>query len=134
MQPLELVTIAEAKAQLRIDDSADDAWLGIFIPAVSQAIALWLKDVWRLYVVETDADGNVIEDSSGTPIPVEDSNGPVVNPVVKGAVLIELASQTRFREGDGENRMESLGAAAHGYILSRGATALLSGLRKPTVA
>ena len=134
----DLVTIADARAQLRLDDfdssgGADDAWLEIWIPAVSQAIATWLKDDWRLWVPEYDSAGDVVVDSAGDPIPALDSNGdPTPKPVVRAAVLIELASQFRFREGEGENVVPS--DAGHGYILSKGATALLAGLRKSTVA
>lgn len=129
---LEFVTTEEAAAQLRLDDDANDLWLEVWIPAISEAVASWLKDDWRCYVPEEDSNG-VMYDSNDDPIPSD-----VVRPVVKAAVLIELASQMRFREGEGDNRMESMGAivlaGAHGYTLSRGATALLSSLRKPTVA
>lgn len=129
---LELVTVDEAMLQLRIDDDASEDWLSIWIPAVSEAVRSWLKDDWRLYLPETDSSGEPIIGSDDEPVPSE-----TVNPAVKAAVLLELASQMRFREGEGENRMESMGAVvlagAHGYTLSRGATAILSGLRKPTV-
>jgi hypothetical protein len=129
---LELVTVEEAKQQLRVDDSSYDAWLAMVIPAVSQAVRTWLKDDWRLYVPEVDSNGPVT-DSNGDPVPTED-----VNPLVKLATMAEIASQMRFREGEGDNRMESMGsifaAGAHGYILNKTSTALLSGLRKPTVA
>lgn len=124
---LNLVTVDEAKLQLRIDDDAQDEWLELMIEAVSQAVLSWLKDSWRLYLPELDSDGEVVLDSDDEPVPSED-----VNPAVKGAILIELASQMRYREGEGENRVPS--QDGHGYTLSRGATAMLSGLRKPTVA
>lgn len=129
---MELVSKAEARAQLRLDevDSAggpDDTWLTIWIPAVSEAVASWLKDSWRLYSPLVDSSGDVIEDSSGDPVPSED-----VRPQVKGAVLIELASQYRYREGEGENVVPS--HEGHGYTLSKAATAILSPLRKSTIA
>jgi hypothetical protein len=55
-----------------------------------------------------------------------------VNPLVKAAVLIELASQYRYREGEGENAVPQ-DNGQYGYILSAAATGLLRGLRKPTV-
>ena len=62
-----------------------------------------------------------------------DSNGnPITHPTVRLAVLLELASQFRYREGEGENVVPA--DAGHGYTLSKGATAILAGLRKPTVA
>lgn len=124
---MELVTVDEAAQQLRLDDDAHDDWLAIWIPAVSAAVASWLKDEWRLYIPETDSDGETVYDSDGDPVPSE-----TVQPAVKGAVLIELASQFRFREGQGDNVVPS--HEGHGYTLSKAATAMLAGLRKPTVA
>lgn len=138
---LELVSRDDAIAQLHLDEdgsagSAEDVWLSLAIPAISQAVALWLKDDWRLWVPETDADGTVVIDSSGDPVPEVDSSGEkTVQPIVRMAVLLELASQNRFREGEGDNGMPMDGRfdGPYGYILSKGATALLSGLRKPTM-
>lgn len=129
----ELVTSAEARTHLRAD-TADDGWLAIFIPAISEAVLRWLKDDWRAYVTELDADGNPVIDSNGDEIPVIDSNGEMtVKPVVKAAVLVELAGQFRYREGEGvDNVVPS--EAGHGYMLNKGATALLASLRKSTLA
>lgn len=135
---LELVTIDDARQQLRLDEidsngGADDAWLALAIPGVSEAVRSWLKDDWRLYLPERDTAGAVITDTDGDPIPAEDSNGnPITHPAVRLAVLLELASQFRYREGEGENVVPA--DAGHGYTLSKGATAILAGLRKPTVA
>lgn len=134
---VDLVSIEDARAQMRLDaDSAggaDDAWLAIFIPAISEAVLLWLKDDWRAYVLELDSAGDPVLDSSDTPVPALDSHGdPTPKPVVRAAVLVELATQFRFREGEGENVVPP--DAGHGYILSKGATALLAGLRKSTIA
>lgn len=135
---LELVTIDDARQQLRLDEGnsdggADDAWLELAIPGVSEAVRTWLKEDWRLYLPERDSDGAVITDTDGDPIPAEDSNGNrITHPTVRLAVMLELASQFRFREGEGDNVVPP--DAGHGYTLSKGATALLAGLRKPTVA
>lgn len=135
---LELVTIDDARQQLRLDEidsngGADDAWLALAIPGVSEAVRSWLKDDWRLYLPERDTAGAVITDTDGDPIPAEDSNGnPITHPTVRLAVLLELASQFRYREGEGENVVPA--DAGHGYTLSKGATAILAGLRKPTLA
>lgn len=135
---LELVTIDDARQQLRLDEidsngGADDAWLALAIPGVSEAVRSWLKDDWRLYLPERDTSGAIITDTDGDPIPAEDSNGnPITHPTVRLAVLLELASQFRYREGEGENVVPA--DAGHGYTLSKGATAILAGLRKPTVA
>jgi hypothetical protein len=131
----DLITSAEAKSHLRLDTgTADDAWLAVFIPAISQAVLLWLKDEWRAYVTELDADGDPIEDSSGDQIPVLDSSGEMTTrPVVKAAVLIELASVYRYRNGEGADNVVP-SDAGHGYVLNKASTALLAPLRKSTVA
>lgn len=130
---IELVTIEEARAHLRIDDvdsdgSPDDLWLNIFMPAISEAVANWLKDEWRLYVAEVDS-GGVVVDPSGDPVPALPLEA---RPVVKAATLIELERQFRFRGGESEADVQS--HEGHGYTLGKGATALLSSLRKSTVA
>lgn len=130
---IELVTIEEARAHLRIDDvdsdgSPDDLWLSIFMPAISEAVANWLKDEWRLYVAEVDS-GGVVVDASGDPVPALPL---AARPVVKAATLIELERQFRFRGGESEADVGS--HEGHGYTLGKGATALLSSLRKSTVA
>lgn len=128
---ISLVTLAEARAHLYIDvdgtaGSPHDTWLNIFIPAVSDAVINWLKDEWRIYEPEVDSSGDVVVDSSGDPIPTS-----VIRKSVKAACLIELASQFRFREGEGDNRVES--HEGHGYVLNKTSTALLAPLRKTTV-
>lgn len=123
---MNLVTLQEAEAHLRLDNDAETSWLSVFIPVVSGAVAAWLKDSSRLYVPSG------LEDSQGNPIPAEDSEGTkFVDPVVKGAVLIELAQQFRFRDGSGAAAVPS--HWGHGYVLGAGATSMLSGLRRGTV-
>jgi len=107
----------------------------VFIPAVSEAVQRWLKEDWRLYEWETDSDGNIVRDSDGNPVPLLDSDGePVVKPVVRAACLLELASQYRFREGEGrDNAVPSHEGYGHG-LTSKAAVALLTTIRRPTVA
>jgi len=125
-----LVSLSEACDHLRIDDVADDGWLNVMIPAVSQAVLLWLKDDWRAYELEYDDAGEVVL-SDGKPVMRLDEGGqPIVKPVVKAAVLVELAAQFRFREGDAPQVPAHWG---HGYTLGIGATALLTPLRRATV-
>lgn len=129
----DLVTAEEAKRHIRIDNDADDAWLDVFISAVSDAVMSWLKDEWRAYILATDADGNVLTDSAEVPIIALDSNGePTVKPRVKAAVLVELAQQYRFRDGSGASMAPV--HWGHGYVLGSGATSLLNAVRKTTVA
>lgn len=128
----EFVTIAQAKDQIRIDGTDDDGWLAIWIPAVSASIIGWLKQEWRAYVPELDSEGAIVLDSDGNPVPSEDSAGNlIVQPGVIAATLLELASQYRYREGEGDNVVPS--DAGYGYVLSKAATAQLQYLRKSTV-
>lgn len=133
-----LMTHDDAYHHLRLDTegdgtnitSPDDPWLDIFIPAISEAIADWLKDEWRLYMPSLDSNGDVIVDSNGDPIP---DLPLVVRPKVKAAALIELAAQYRYREGEGKDNQVTADAG-YGYILNKTSTALLAGIRKSTVA
>lgn len=134
---LELITIDEAREHLRLDyddtGGPDDAWLEVMIPAISEAVALWLKSPARLYVPETDDSGNVVRDDSGEPVPALDSEGkPTVHPTVRAAVLIELDSKNQYRAGEGRDNMVDP-SAGYGYVLNKGSTALLAPLRRPTV-
>lgn len=120
-----LVSIEEARNHLQVDTLAHDPWLNTWIPAVEAAVFSWLKQSWRAY------EPSGVMDSQGDPIPLEDSSGPVVRPMVRAAVLVELAQQFRFRDGSGAANVPS--HWGHGHVLGIGATSLLSGIRKGTV-
>lgn len=136
---IDLVSLQEAYEHLRLDydsnGSADDAWLTVFIAAISEAVSLWVKVEARLYNPELDSAGNPILDSGGDPVPAEPL---VARPVVKAAVLVELGGVYRYREGEGDNDMpqggRSINGQGYGYVLNRTSTALLTTLRRPTVA
>lgn len=125
-----LVSMEMARSHLKIDGTDDDAWLETWVPAASDAVLLWLKDDWRAYEHEVDSSGNVVVDENGTPVPVEDSNGPVVRAAVQAATLIELGVMYRYRDGDGPQQP----TVGHGYVLCPRATSLLAALRRPTLA
>lgn len=122
---MNLVTIEQARAHLRIDGDFDDDWLSAAIPAVSQAVLLWLKDESRAFQPEIDSNGDEAVDSNGDP-------SLMVRPIVRMATLVELATLYRYREGEGNTGVPQ--HWGHGYTLSVGATALLTPLRKSTVA
>lgn len=130
---MEFVTIDDAVQHIRIDTNADDVWLQIWIPAVSDSVATWLKDPWRPYVLAVDEFGALVLDADGNPTPALDTEGnPIVRPIVKAAVLVELAQQHQFRAGEEAPAVPT--HWGHGYTLGAGATSLLAGLRKTTVA
>lgn len=135
----DLITIDEARDHLRIDNfgsggGPDDAWLSLWITVVSEAVALWLKDAYRLYLWETDTNGDTVTDSAGYPVAATDTGGdPIVRHVVKAACLLELASMYRFREGEGKDNVVTPDAG-YGYVLNKASTALLAPLRRPTIA
>lgn len=134
----DLITREQAYEHLRLDytsdGSPDDGWLDVFIPAVSEAVRLWLKDSWRPYELVLDSDGKPVIDSDGDPVPLLDSDGqPVVRWAVRAACLIELGSYYRFREGEGKDNVVTPDAG-HGYVLNKASTGLLAPLRLPTVA
>ena len=134
---MNLVSVDDARQHLRLDSDssggADDEWLAIFIPAISDAVLNWLKSPARAYVQAIDSAGAPVFDSTGEPVPALDSSGQkAVRASVRAAVLIELASVSRFREGDGDNTMPS--HEGHGYALNRASTSLLAPLRCPTVS
>jgi len=135
----DLITREQAYHHLRLDfdsdGSADDPWLDDAIPDVCDAVAGWVKDRWRLYVPQTDSDGNVVLDGNGNPIPALDSDGlPVVLPRVRRACLLELESQYRFRSGEGkDNAVPAHEGYGHG-LTSKAAVALLTTVRRPTAA
>jgi hypothetical protein len=123
-----LITPEFAAEQLRTTLEADGTWLQMWIPIVSEAVASWLKDDWRLYVPEIDSAGDVVIDSSGDPISTT-----TVRPIVQGACAVELASMYRFREGEGTDNVVTPDAG-YGYVLNKASTAMLAALRKTTLA
>ena len=125
----DLVTKAQAFNHLRFDTDPDS---DIWIPVVSEAVIGWLKDWWRVYQIET-VDGVPVVDSNGDYIALEDSNGMIPRARVVGAVLLELESMNRFRDGGGKDNVVP-DPAGWGYALNKASTALLSSLRKSTVA
>jgi hypothetical protein len=81
-------------------------------------------------VPELDSAGMPLLDSGGDPIPAFPLT---TRPVVKAAVLLELGSVYRFREGEGKDNVVTPDAG-YGYVLNKTSTALLSPLRRSTVA
>jgi hypothetical protein len=113
--PFELVTLDNVKDQLRLDTTADDAWLSAVIRGVSLVVLRWCGgDIAT--ITETDTDTDTVR----------------VQPDVVHAVLIELAYQYANREGPSVAYMADW--YARGYSLSAGAVALLQHYHKPVTA
>lgn len=104
-----IVTKQDCYEQIRIDDTADDAWLDIAIPAVESAVIRWCGGEDR----------------------IQDTTGEII-PCVKLATLVEIAF--RYLNRESPTQKNQIGWFERGYSLSAGATSLLQSVRKPTVA
>lgn len=132
-----LVDIEAARLHVRADDEDSNSWFMFWIPIVSDAVAAWLGDEWRIYELQRDEKGAIMKDENGVPMPMRDAAGrPIISNLARGAAIVELADIYSNREGESRKFMEQAGNAggAWGYALCAGATALLSGLRKSRVA
>ena len=131
-----LIDIDDARIHMRADDQDSDEWFHFWIPIVSQSIVNWLKDEYRIYEWQRDASGNIVRDENGVPKPFIGVDGrPVINQLVRGAAMLELADLYTHREGEKRTYDQSTGRQVEtwGYTLSPGATALLVSLRRPTI-
>lgn len=119
-----MISVNEAKLHCRVDNSDEDSWFSALIDAVSQAVIFWVGDEKRVYELEENSDGELV--------PIEDTDGIyLVKPIVKAAVMLEVARQYQNREGAQNEIPESWG---HGYTLGIGATQLLTPIRKVRVS
>lgn len=62
-----LVSLEQAKAQVLVDQDADDAHLTLLVAAASRAVFTYLKDGVSLF---TDSSGQIEVDSSGVAVAV----------------------------------------------------------------
>lgn len=112
-----LVTLEAARLHLRrdSDDTGPDPDLEGLIAGASAAVLGYLKSAADAFL---DTSGNVLVDSSGTPL---------VPDVVRSATLIMVGYLDRIRDSDGDE------AFRPGYLPAP-VMALLYPLRTPTVA
>lgn len=103
-----LVTLAEVQQHLRIEGTADNAWIESIIPMVSMQISNWCGGDTRI----TDTNGDLLDTATL-------------------AALVQIAHLDANR-GDTpvEDKAEWYGK---GYVLCATATAILTPLRKPMV-
>lgn len=118
-----LITLAQARAQIRSDDTYDDALLSAYIAAVSNVIINYV-------------DVSAYIDSTGE-IPVDSNDMPDVDLPDEWnlACMIEVSSHYRFRENDADGNLMSGvvgGQFGYGYPLGRTSLGLLFPYRKPT--
>jgi len=110
---VQLVGVADARVQLRIDEGDDDAWLQAAIWGVSRAVVQWCG-------------------GDATKLQSADDVGVYTLPQVATAVLVEIAYQYANREGP--DAAYILNWYSNGYPLSAGCTALLQPFHKPVCA
>lgn len=128
-----LVTLEEAKAQLRLDSpesdgGPEDPSIELMISAASGAVINYLKSTRNLYEVERDDDGNPVVDSDGEEVLDGDSDGQyTVKAEVKHAVLYLVGWFYRYRDEDPGKDWE------RGYLPAV-VTSLLYPLRDPALA
>lgn len=112
-----LVTLAEGKARLRVDQNSEDADITDMIEGASRLVLLYLKTEGIADFV--DSSGNLVEDSNGIVenVPAE----------VKTATLMMLGYIFKDRDNDENHEYEM------GY-LPRPVTAFLYMRRDPALA
>lgn len=121
------VTLDRAKEHLNMDHSSDDNLITVYIQAASGAVKNYLKSA-SPYEVERDSNDDIIVDSSGDPIYVEDSSGDkLVSYPVQAATLLMVGFLYKDRDENPDD------AFARGY-LPMPVTALLYPLRDPALA
>lgn len=130
---IELVTLEEAKLQLRITDDAHDDDLNMKIKAASSAVINYLRGTRNLYVPLLDSNGDFVTDDDGyyTADP-GGSDGPQVREEVKAATLILLTEMFEKRAGA---QTDGAGTVSAAYLMAMPAAAqsLLYPLRDPVI-
>lgn len=95
------VTIDDARLQVRVDTSDDDAFLTRAVSSASQSVQLYLKKGARAYQPETDSNDDPILDSSGNIVYARTSDGKkIVRDVVKDATLLLVGQLYKDRDND----------------------------------
>lgn len=115
-----LITLAQARAQIRSDDTYDDADVIATIQAVSSAILNYVDT--RALI---DSTGEIPESSAGVP----DVNYPEEWNL---ACKIEVARHYRFRENDSDDHIDP--QFGYGYPFGKTAIGLLWPYRMPGIA
>ncbi|MFL1404190.1 head-tail connector protein [Marinobacter sp. M1N3S26] len=118
-----LITLEDAKAQIRMDHDDDDALIDLLARAASEAVLGYLKSAADSFL-----------DSSGQ-VPVDSNEVPVVPFRVKAATMILTAEMYKNPEGLVEDPIGGAAQITYGYgYLPRSVVALLYPLRDPACA
>lgn len=123
---MNLISLSEAKGQLQMDHSDDDALISSIIAAASGAVLNYLKGS-PIGKPERDDQGRIVKDSSGDIVYEYDTSGLIVRDEIRHAVKLLVGYMYRLRD-DNEGQ-----AYEQGY-LPKPVTALLYPLRDPALA
>jgi len=127
---MRLITLAQAKAHIRVDHDVEDVQIGEFIEAASAAIVNYLKNGADTFLNTLGLPEEIYDDSS--PPEVVDY---VVPPEVKAATKILVGELFRNREAKQDGEIGGQLGIPHGYgFLPRAVVMLLFPLRDPALA
>lgn len=127
---MKLITLAQAKAHLRVDHDAEDGQIEEFIEAASAAIIDYLKSGADVFLNTLGFPEEIYNDAS--PPEVTDY---VVPPQVKAATKILVGELFKNREANVEGEIGGALGIPHGYgYLPRAVVMLLFPLRDPALA
>jgi hypothetical protein len=124
-----LVTLAQAKAHLRVQHDADDLDIELKVEAASGAVINYLKEAAEEFV---DSSGEVIMLLTSDPGDSPEVYVSTVPKVVQQAVLLMVGDFYRFRSPDTQDPV--IGVEFGFGHLPRSVIALLYHYRQPTVA
>jgi hypothetical protein len=126
---MKLITLAQAKAHVRVDHDAEDAQIEEFIEAASAAVVNYLKSGADVFLNTLGLPEEIFSDDS--PPEVVDY---LVPPEVKTATKILVAQFFREREGFQGDEIGGALGIPHGYgYLPRSVVVLLYPLRDPAL-
>lgn len=127
-----LVTLQQASDHLRRDTTDDDTDLTLKVKAASNAVLTYLRNTSYAYIPSVDSSGAIVRDSSGYPVPAQDSSGAyLVQTDVQHATLLLIGEFYKNREAEQEGAIDS--QWGYGY-LPRSVVALLYPYRDPALA
>jgi hypothetical protein len=116
---MNLITLEQARAQIRSDDTVDDALVDTYIAAVSESILNYVDVSYYI-----DSTGEVPVDSSNVALDVPQA--------WRLACMLEVARMYRFRENNADDHVDP--QFGYGYPFGKTAMGLLFPYRMPGIA